>query len=119
MTDTQKFKDKLLAEKARLEEELKGLGRVNPENPADWEPTPEDMNVLQADENERADTITDFEERSAVEVEIENRHKDIEEALARMDAGTYGTCKVCGGQIEEDRLEANPAADTCKAHINE
>ena len=119
MTDTQQFKDKLIAEKERLESELKGLGRINPENPADWEATPKDMNVLAADDNERADTITDFEERSAVEVEIENRHKDIVEALARLEAGTYGNCKVCSNPIEEDRLGANPAAETCKAHMND
>jgi RNA polymerase-binding transcription factor DksA len=116
--DTQRFKSQLEAEKARLEAELGTVGRINPENPADWEPTAEDMNVLQADENERADTITDFEERSAVEVELENRHKAVIDALARMEEGKYGTCKVCGNQIEEDRLGANPAAETCKAHMN-
>ena len=37
---------------------------------------------------------------------------------AAIAAGTYGTCEVSGEQIEEDRLEADPAARTCKAHMN-
>lgn len=117
--DTNHFKQKLEEEKARLEGELKGLGRINPDNPKDWEPTAEDINAGQSDPNDRADSITDFEERSAVEVELENRYDNIRDALARLEAGTYGTCKVCGKEIETGRLEANPAAQTCKEHINE
>jgi RNA polymerase-binding transcription factor DksA len=35
-----------------------------------------------------------------------------------MDSGSYGKCEVCGKAIEADRLEANPAAPTCKEHMN-
>ena len=38
---------------------------------------------------------------------------DVEQALARMDAGTYGTCERCGQPIDEERLEALPAARLC------
>ena len=34
----------------------------------------------------------------------------IDAALARLDAGTYGTCVTCGKPIGEDRLEAIPYA---------
>jgi RNA polymerase-binding transcription factor DksA len=37
----------------------------------------------------------------------------------QIEKGAYGTCKICGEKIEEDRLEANPAAQTCKLHMNE
>ena len=37
----------------------------------------------------------------------------IEAALRRLDAGTYGTCASCGGQIAAERLEAIPWAPTC------
>src|SRR5215210_6652176 len=39
--------------------------------------------------------------------------KDVEDALAKLDAGTYGRCESCGGEISEDRLEAMPAARLC------
>jgi RNA polymerase-binding transcription factor DksA len=38
---------------------------------------------------------------------------EIEHALEKFDAGTYGACEVCGGPIAEARLEAMPAARTC------
>jgi len=115
--NTEHFKEKLLAEKARLEKELGGVGRINPDNPADWEPTPVDMNVMQADKNEAADQKEEYEERSAVQVELETRLGNVDRALERIEAGTYGICKVRGEQIEEKRLEANPAAETCMAHL--
>jgi DnaK suppressor protein len=39
--------------------------------------------------------------------------RDVEQALARMDAGTYGTCERCGQPIDEERLEAIPAVRLC------
>lgn len=38
---------------------------------------------------------------------------DIEDALARIEAGTYGTCEQCGNPIAVARLEAIPHARTC------
>jgi DnaK suppressor protein len=39
----------------------------------------------------------------------------VDAALARLDAGTYGTCAACGDPIEPRRLEANPYALQCAA----
>jgi DnaK suppressor protein len=38
---------------------------------------------------------------------------EIDDAMARLDAGSYGTCEDCGGPIGEGRLEARPVARTC------
>lgn len=38
----------------------------------------------------------------------------IEAALARIDAGTYGTCTKCGDPISTERLEAVPHAPLCR-----
>ena len=38
---------------------------------------------------------------------------EIDHALAKLDAGTYGQCERCGGLIAEARLEAMPAARLC------
>jgi DnaK suppressor protein len=40
---------------------------------------------------------------------------EIDEALARIDAGTYGTCVTCGAAIPEERLELRPFAGRCVA----
>ena len=40
---------------------------------------------------------------------------EIDEALARWDAGTYGICSDCGRGIPLERLRARPAATRCVA----
>ncbi|HKR00093.1 MAG TPA: TraR/DksA family transcriptional regulator [Pyrinomonadaceae bacterium] len=45
---------------------------------------------------------------------------DIDQALMRMDEGTYGECTRCGKPIDERRLEAMPTARydaACQAEI--
>lgn len=37
----------------------------------------------------------------------------IREALDRIDAGTYGICEICGGEISEKRLLARPVTTMC------
>jgi DnaK suppressor protein len=39
--------------------------------------------------------------------------RDVERAIAKMDAGTYGTCESCGKLIALERLEALPWAVLC------
>jgi DnaK suppressor protein len=38
---------------------------------------------------------------------------EVERALVRIDAGTYGTCERCGKPIDPARLEARPWALLC------
>ncbi len=115
--NTEHYKAKLEAELKTLETELKSVGRKNPSNPADWEATQPDMNVMAADENEVADTIEEYEDNSAILKDLEVRYNEIKDALGRIEDGSYGTCSVCGAPIEEGRLDANPAATTCMQHM--
>src|SRR5512140_269099 len=39
--------------------------------------------------------------------------KKIDEAIARIDEGSYGVCESCGGQIGLKRLEARPVTTLC------
>ncbi len=39
--------------------------------------------------------------------------KKIDEAISRIDGGTYGVCESCGGQINIKRLEARPVTTFC------
>lgn len=38
---------------------------------------------------------------------------EVDAALAKLEAGTYGQCESCGDDIAEDRLEAMPTARLC------
>lgn len=39
--------------------------------------------------------------------------RELDEARARIDAGTYGMCEKCGREIADARLDALPAARRC------
>ena len=41
---------------------------------------------------------------------------EVENALRKLDEGTYGKCETCGEPISEARLEAMPATRFCIAH---
>ena len=41
--------------------------------------------------------------------------REIDAALARMDAGTYGLCETCSGEIPLERLHAIAQARLCVA----
>jgi len=42
----------------------------------------------------------------------------LDDALGRIDAKTYGVCKVCGLLVPKERLEAVPTAQTCAEYKN-
>jgi len=115
--NTDHFKTLLETEKQTLQKELSTVGRKNPEQKGDWEATEPEMNTDRADETEVADSITEFENNSAVLDQLEARLTEVNIALDKIAKGVYGVCEIGCEQIEEDRLEANPAAKTCKAHM--
>ena len=115
--DTNAYKTRLEEEKTRLEGELGSIGRKNPANPADWEAVPSETGQ-EADPNDAADLIEGFEANTAILKDLEARYQDVLAALSRIENGTYGVCEVSGEAIEAERLDADPAARTCKAHLN-
>ncbi len=49
----------------------------------------------------------------AVHDRLQSTLADVDRAIAKLDAGSYGLCDVCGGPIGEERLEALPWAVRC------
>ncbi|PIQ92306.1 MAG: RNA polymerase-binding protein DksA [Parcubacteria group bacterium CG11_big_fil_rev_8_21_14_0_20_39_22] len=115
--DTKHFKKVLEEERDKLKTELASIGRINPDNPGDWEAAPDERNVTPADENEVADTIESYEENTAILKQLEIRFNEVEKALKRIEEDQYGICEVGGEEIEEERLKANPAATSCISHM--
>ncbi len=115
--DTQHYKKLLEIEKATLEKELSTIARKNPENEGDWEAV-EKNDIEPAEEGEIADNMQEYAENTAVSNQLEVQLKEVNDALERINDGTYGACIVCQNAIEEDRLNASPSAKTCKAHMN-
>src|SRR5690606_18759787 len=105
--DLKHFKEKLEEELSTLESELKTVGRINPDNPKDWEPTPPTKDEYgSADPNEQAENIETYEENAGILKELETRYNNVKLALKKIEDGTYGICEVSGEPIELERLEA-------------
>ena len=68
--------------------------------------------VLDAGESSEVDIQEDIE-FALIQMKAETLTK-INEALGRLEAGTYGYCSECGGEISEQRLRALPFAVRCK-----
>jgi RNA polymerase-binding transcription factor DksA len=118
MENINKYKKLLEQEKAKLLKELSTIGQKNPSNEKDWEATPTNLDSDTADENETADMIEEFEGNSAILKQLEIQLLEVESALGKIESNTYGKCNVCGAEIPENRLEANPASLTCIEHTN-
>lgn len=78
--------------------------------------------IVEASEGSNADDEHDPEgatiafERSQLDALVQQaRHhvSEIDAALERLDADTYGICERCGRPIAPGRLEARPVARTC------
>jgi len=72
----------------------------------------ESAQVKDAEEQSMEDFVLgmDF---ALMEMESETLKK-IDEALRRLEEGTYGDCAECGQRIVEARLKALPFANTCR-----
>ncbi|MDB5244982.1 MAG: TraR/DksA family transcriptional regulator [Parcubacteria group bacterium] len=117
MKDTSTYGAALADEKKVLETELESVGRRNASNPADWEAVPQETGQ-ESDPNDRADLMEHLGENTAILNDLEIRYNIVLAALERIEKGTYGICEIGGEEIEEARLAADPAAATCKAHMN-
>jgi DnaK suppressor protein len=65
------------------------------------------------DEAEIGSAISERERAMSLAQHARVQVARIEEALARMDAGTYGACVECGELIDRARLEARPQSLLC------
>ena len=71
-----------------------------------------DREVLDQGESSEVD-IQDDIEFALIQMKSETLNK-INEALRRLDEGTYGNCFECGDEIAQPRLRALPFAVRCK-----
>ncbi len=63
-----------------------------------------------------ADTSQVTAERGEAEVlagQLKEALEGVEQALGKVEAGSYGTCEKCGKEISPARLEAKPASSYC------
>ena len=110
--ETAEIRKRLEAERRRLAE-LTGTLSV-PNGDSEGEASSE----LGDYDQHPADMASETFERAkdlSILIGVEAKIADVERALERLDAGTYGICEACGQPIGEARLEAWPAARFCRS----
>jgi RNA polymerase-binding transcription factor DksA len=116
MLDKKKIKEALERERDVLLEEMKDMGKLNPET-GEWEAIPQEQSFPESDQNDMADRFEDFEARSSMIKTLEPRLTNILKALKGLNRESFGVCEICKKDIEQARLQVNPAARTCKKHL--
>lgn len=92
------------AEAATLAQDLEALFLASRDSNADDEHDPEGATIG----FERA-------QLTALLAGARERIADVDDALRRVDAATYGVCERCGQPIGDERLAARPFARFCMA----
>lgn len=102
--------------RAQLVEDREGQLAFLDEHGAD--PYSDEVTNLQVGNDGFADSAQATEERSEILGQLDvarHRVQLIDDALARMDEGAYGTCADCGAEIPDARLEVRPLSIRCVA----
>jgi DnaK suppressor protein len=102
------LRDELLRHREHLRAEIEAQGA---------EPDTDDVTFVE--DAGFADRSHSTEERSrliSLVRALRSNLRDVDRALAKMDAGTYGACERCGNAISLERLEALPWAVLCIDH---
>src|SRR5207248_7248366 len=101
--DVQPYKDALL----RKREEILGTGGIKP------------LQASMENNTRQGDMADQASGNNEVHIQLKLKQTDakilqaIEEALVRIDKGTYGICRDCGEPIAEPRLRAIPWTRVC------
>ena len=98
------IRDQLEGERARLRASIGAL--VGHEGNLDFDENFADSGQVAAEQGEA----------KVLAASLKEQLTEVENALQKLDAGTYGRCEVCGTDIAEPRLEAMPATRYCIDH---
>jgi RNA polymerase-binding protein DksA len=104
-----KIKANLLLEKKQVLNDFKKISNNKNKNDKARAKFPDFGDKL----DENALEVGEYTTNLATEKVLQDSLRDIENALQRIEKGTYGVCKYCGKEINEKRLLARPVASAC------
>lgn len=102
--------------------ELKTIATPDPNLPGDWDIKHKEWGedqITSKEELEGGESVNESEEdqkNKALSDHLELQLRDVNDALNKIEDGTYGVCEVCQKEIPAERLMANPAAKTDIEH---
>lgn len=116
------LKKKLEAEKILLKKDLLKFADKDKKIPYDYDTRFPELDVVSRPSapDENATEVDNYGNLLAVEHALELRLKEVGEALEKIkkNDGSFGKCEKCQGEIELERLKANPAAKLCLSCAN-
>ncbi|HEY8674279.1 MAG TPA: TraR/DksA C4-type zinc finger protein [Candidatus Dormibacteraeota bacterium] len=108
--NTDEARTRLLTERARIEELRQAANRLTADA---QEATERELSSAEQHPSELASETIGLELDQSVLQHAELQLQELEEAVKRVDLGSYGQCEACGQPISEARLEAIPTARFC------
>ena len=112
--NTDRARDLLTTELAELEERARFAERSRAETTAD----PNEGGALGQHPGDYGSEVASTMDSELLVDTVADQRRLVEEAVARLDGGTYGQCLVCGAAIDDERLEARPEVATCREHAD-
>lgn len=119
---TEELKIALEKERDLLTSELKTIATPDPHLKGDWDVKHSEWGedqITSEEDLQSGESVNESDEdmkNKALSDHLELRLKEVNDALGRIENGTYGICKICSEPIPEERLKANPAADADIEH---
>jgi DnaK suppressor protein len=106
--DLNKIKTRLEAKRDELQAEIANLTMAHPRpvDPNEASEGPQDFEEIAVD-------FLETQQEQSILVNEQALLTEVEQALERINQGTYGRCVNCGQPIPEKRLEALPWAARC------
>jgi DnaK suppressor protein len=108
--DIEIFRRRLLDERKRV---MDAIDNIHAENPGSMADETEELSFQDNHPGDIATATFDREMASTLEDNSNHLLSEIDAALTRIDAGTYGICERCGQPVGAERLEALPWATLC------
>ncbi len=106
------MKEVLLNEKDRLEDALKRIAKKTGKSSEEYDAS---FPNYGDDEDENAMEVAEYGSSLSLESELEKSLRDVNNALNRIEEGTYGIDKYTGEPISEGRLRARPTSTSSVA----
>lgn len=110
---TEELNEKLIKEKEDLEKILNDFAAKDSGSPGGWRSNMPEYNHGGTNLEEESDEVEAYQNLLSQEASLENRLKEVNEALEKTKSGGYGVCENCKKDIEIERLQTYPAAKNC------
>src|SRR5687768_10531921 len=101
--DEKRARTLLETERRRLQEAKDGVQKG-----VDSQATTTELSTLDQHPGDQGSETFEREKDFAILESLEESLEDIDKALQRVDAGTFGRCEVCDKKIPDERLRARP-----------